>query len=59
MTNEVQYQTGDGTCLYAMRHARPVLIDDTAAHKLRDLAACIVTSVSGEPPRPAPPFEDG
>ncbi len=26
--------------------------------KLRDLAADIVTSVSGEPPRPAPPFED-
>lgn len=27
--------------------------------KLRDLAADIVTSVSGEPPRPASPFEDG
>ena len=27
--------------------------------KLRDLAATIVTSVSGEPPRPAAPFEDG
>jgi AmiR/NasT family two-component response regulator len=26
--------------------------------KLRDLAADIVTSVSGEPPRPASPFED-
>jgi GAF domain-containing protein len=30
--NEVQYQTGDGPCLYAMRHARPVLVDDMAAH---------------------------
>lgn len=27
--------------------------------KLRDLAATIVMSVSGEPPRPTPPFEDG
>jgi GAF domain-containing protein len=27
--------------------------------KLRDLAAMIVTKVSGEPPRPATPFEDG
>ncbi len=27
--------------------------------KLRDLAATIVTSVSGEPPRPTSPFEDG
>ena len=27
--------------------------------KMRDLAATIVTSVSGEPPRPAAPFEDG
>jgi GAF domain-containing protein len=27
--------------------------------KLRDLAATIVTSVSGEPPRPASPFEEG
>jgi transcriptional regulator with GAF, ATPase, and Fis domain len=30
--SEVQYQTGDGPCLYAMRHARPVLVDDMAAH---------------------------
>jgi AmiR/NasT family two-component response regulator len=27
--------------------------------KLRDLAATIVTRVSGEPPRPTAPFEDG
>jgi GAF domain-containing protein len=27
--------------------------------KLRDLAAAIVTSVSGEVPQPSPPFEDG
>jgi GAF domain-containing protein len=27
--------------------------------KIRDLAATIVTRVSGEPPRPAAPFEDG
>jgi AmiR/NasT family two-component response regulator len=27
--------------------------------KLRDLATTIVTRVSGEPPRPAAPFEDG
>lgn len=27
--------------------------------KIRDLAATIVTSVSGEPPRPTAPFEDG
>ena len=27
--------------------------------KVRDLAATIVTSVSGEPPRPTAPFEDG
>lgn len=27
--------------------------------KLRDIAGAIVTSVSGEPPQPAPPFEDG
>ena len=30
--DEQQYPPGDGPCLYAMRHARPVLIDDTAAH---------------------------
>ena len=27
--------------------------------KLRDIAAAVVTSVTGEPPQPAPPFEDG
>jgi GAF domain-containing protein len=27
--DEVQYQTGDGPSLHAMRHARPVRIDDT------------------------------
>jgi AmiR/NasT family two-component response regulator len=27
--------------------------------KLRDIAAAIVTSVTGEPPSPPPPFEDG
>jgi GAF domain-containing protein len=27
--------------------------------KIRDLAATIVTRVSGEPPRPTAPFEDG
>ena len=27
--------------------------------KLRDIAAAVVTSVAGEPPQPAPPFEDG
>jgi AmiR/NasT family two-component response regulator len=27
--------------------------------KIRDLAATIVTNVSGEPPRPTAPFEDG
>ena len=27
--------------------------------KLRDLAAAIVTRVSGEPPQPSAPFEDG
>jgi GAF domain-containing protein len=27
--DEVQYQTGDGPCLHALRHARPVRIDDT------------------------------
>ena len=27
--------------------------------KLRDIAGAVVTSVSGEPPQPAPPFEDG
>lgn len=27
--------------------------------KLRDIAGSVVTSVTGEPPRPAPPFEDG
>jgi GAF domain-containing protein len=30
--DDVQYQTGDGPCLQAMRHARPVLVDDTTAH---------------------------
>jgi GAF domain-containing protein len=29
--DEVQYETGDGPCLHAVRHARPVRIDDTAA----------------------------
>jgi transcriptional regulator with GAF, ATPase, and Fis domain len=28
--DEVQYQTGDGPCLHALRHARPVRINDTA-----------------------------
>jgi len=27
--------------------------------KLRDIASAVVTSVTGEPPRPAPPFEEG
>jgi hypothetical protein len=27
--------------------------------KLRDIATAIVTSISGEPPSPPPPFEDG
>jgi transcriptional regulator with GAF, ATPase, and Fis domain len=27
--DEVQYETGDGPCLHALRHARPVRIDDT------------------------------
>jgi hypothetical protein len=27
--------------------------------KLRDIAGAIVTGVSGEPPQPPPPFEDG
>jgi GAF domain-containing protein len=27
--------------------------------KLRDIASAVVTSISGEPPRPAPPFEEG
>jgi AmiR/NasT family two-component response regulator len=27
--------------------------------KIRDLAATIVTQVSGEPPKPTAPFEDG
>jgi GAF domain-containing protein len=27
--------------------------------KLRDLASAVVTSVTGEPPQPSPPFEDG
>jgi GAF domain-containing protein len=27
--------------------------------KLRDVASAVVTSVTGEPPRPAPPFEEG
>jgi transcriptional regulator with GAF, ATPase, and Fis domain len=30
--NELQNQTGDGPCLYALRHARPVRVDDMAAH---------------------------
>ncbi len=29
---EVQYQTGDGPCLHALRHAQVVCVDDTAAH---------------------------
>jgi GAF domain-containing protein len=27
--------------------------------KLRDVASAVVTSMTGEPPRPAPPFEEG
>jgi hypothetical protein len=27
--------------------------------KLRDIAGAVVTSVTGEPPPPAPPFEEG
>ena len=27
--------------------------------KLRDIASAVVTSVTGEPPRSAPPFEEG
>ncbi len=30
--DEVQYQTGDGPCLHAIRHAQAVRIDDTATH---------------------------
>jgi hypothetical protein len=91
-----QHQADDGPSLHAMRHARPVRIDDTAAGalilyaerpaafgpeeiehvaqdralallrsvsqntnvRLRDLAASIVTRVSGMPPQPASPFEE-
>lgn len=28
--DQIQYETGDGPCLHAVRHARPVRIDDTA-----------------------------
>jgi hypothetical protein len=27
--------------------------------KLRDIAGAVVTSVTGEPPQPPPPFEEG
>jgi len=27
--------------------------------KLRDIASAVVTSITGEPPQPAPPFEEG
>jgi GAF domain-containing protein len=30
--DEVQYQTGDGPCLHALRHAQRVRIDDVATH---------------------------
>ena len=30
--DEVQYQTGDGPCLHAIRHARQVRIDDVSTH---------------------------
>jgi GAF domain-containing protein len=30
--DEVQYQTGDGPCLHALRHAQQVRIDDVATH---------------------------
>ena len=30
--DEVQYQTGDGPCLHAMRHVQQVRIDDLSAH---------------------------
>ena len=30
--DDVQYQTGDGPCLHALRHAQPVRIDDMARH---------------------------
>ena len=30
--DDIQYRMGDGPCLYAMRHGRPVRIDDFAVH---------------------------
>ena len=30
--DDVQYRTGDGPCLHALRHAQPVRIDDMATH---------------------------
>ncbi len=45
--DEVQYELDDGPCL----HASNV--------KLRDIAGAVVTSVTGEPLPPAPPFEEG
>jgi hypothetical protein len=44
-------------CLHAMREARPSVSQNSNV-KLRDLAASIVTRVSGKPPRPASPFEE-
>ncbi|MGC2006651.1 hypothetical protein, partial [Trebonia sp.] len=30
--DDIQYRMGDGPCLHAMRHGRPVRIDDFAVH---------------------------
>ena len=44
--DDIQYRMGDGPCLHAMRHGRPVRIDDFAVHdrlpgKALGLRACL------------------
>jgi GAF domain-containing protein len=46
-------------CTQARAFAMLRAVSQNGNVKLRDLAAAIVTSVSGEVPQPSPPFEDG
>jgi transcriptional regulator with GAF, ATPase, and Fis domain len=46
-------------CTQARAFAILRSVSQNSNTKLRDIASAIVTSVTGEPPQPGPPFEDG
>ena len=48
-----------GNCTQARAFAILRSASQNSNVKIRDIASAVVTSVTGEPPQPAPPFEEG